>query len=52
MVAENQRRQCPLSKEVIAYANLANAHWRHAAGRTPRDDPVSFMPGGVASPYP
>jgi len=47
MAAENQRRPSPDTVAATTHLDVTGAGRRVA-----RDDPVTFMPGGVASPYP
>jgi hypothetical protein len=47
MVAANRRRSSPATAAAITRLDLAGAGCRIA-----RDDPVTFEPAGVASPYP
>ena len=52
MAAENKRRPSAATAAALARLVWAAASCRPPPGRLARDDPVTFEPGGVASPYP
>ena len=51
MIAENERQSRAITAAAIASLDLVTAGGWDRAGRSARDDPVTFMAGDLASPY-